>query len=148
MNFVMNHAPGAGSIDRPVDQQSRALSLCYGRPHSHVGYIVTFTHGLHCHFHTWATLLHSGYTLLLHVLFPLMHGLHCYIHAWLQTALKVILSRVHLRIDCRHTQYISCFRWGAKNVSLGQCCTLDIVTFLLRVIVTGSLLKFLVLNVL
>ena len=29
MNFVMNHAPGAGSIARPVDQQSSALPLCY-----------------------------------------------------------------------------------------------------------------------
>ena len=30
MNFVMNHAPGAGSIARPVDQQSSTLPLCYG----------------------------------------------------------------------------------------------------------------------
>ena len=29
MNFVMNHALGAGSIARPVDQQSSALA-CYG----------------------------------------------------------------------------------------------------------------------
>ena len=34
MNFVMNHAPGAGSIARPVDQQSSALPLCYGRPNA------------------------------------------------------------------------------------------------------------------
>ena len=34
MNFVMNlmHAPGSRWIARPVDQQSRALPLCYGRP--------------------------------------------------------------------------------------------------------------------
>ena len=31
MNFVINHAPGAGSIGRPVDKQSNALPLCYGR---------------------------------------------------------------------------------------------------------------------
>ena len=31
MNFVMNHAPGAGSIAQPVDQQSSVLPLCYGR---------------------------------------------------------------------------------------------------------------------
>ena len=30
MNFVMNHAPGTGSIARPVDQQSRALPLYHG----------------------------------------------------------------------------------------------------------------------
>ena len=30
MNFVMNHAPGALSLARPIDQQSGALSLCYG----------------------------------------------------------------------------------------------------------------------
>ena len=29
MNYIMNHASGAGSIARPVDQQSRALPLCY-----------------------------------------------------------------------------------------------------------------------
>ena len=27
VNFVMNHAPGAGSIARPVDQQSSDLPL-------------------------------------------------------------------------------------------------------------------------
>ena len=32
MNFVMNHAPGAGLIAQPVDQQSSALPLCYGCP--------------------------------------------------------------------------------------------------------------------
>ena len=32
MNCVLNHAPGAGSIARPVDLQSGALSLCYGCP--------------------------------------------------------------------------------------------------------------------
>ena len=31
MNFVES-APSAGSIARPVDQQSSALPLCYGRP--------------------------------------------------------------------------------------------------------------------
>ena len=36
VNFVMNHAPGADSIDRPVDQQSSMLQLCYGSP-MHVG---------------------------------------------------------------------------------------------------------------
>ena len=30
MNFVMNHAPGTGSIDRPVGQQSSALPLYHG----------------------------------------------------------------------------------------------------------------------
>ena len=30
LKFVMNHAPGAGSITPPVHQQSSALSLCYG----------------------------------------------------------------------------------------------------------------------
>ena len=33
MNFVMNHALGAGSIARPVDLQSNMLLLCYGYPH-------------------------------------------------------------------------------------------------------------------
>ena len=28
MNFVLNHAPGAGSLARPVHQQSSALPLC------------------------------------------------------------------------------------------------------------------------
>ena len=32
MNFVVNHVPGVGSIAQPVDQQSRALPLCYGCP--------------------------------------------------------------------------------------------------------------------
>ena len=32
MNFVMNHAPRAGSIARPVDQKSNALPLRYGCP--------------------------------------------------------------------------------------------------------------------
>ena len=32
MNFVMNHAPGAGSIARPVDQQSSALPLYHRSP--------------------------------------------------------------------------------------------------------------------
>ena len=32
MNLVMNHAPGAGLIAPPVDQQSSALPLCYGHP--------------------------------------------------------------------------------------------------------------------
>ena len=30
MNFVMNHAPDAGSITRHVDKQSNTLPLCYG----------------------------------------------------------------------------------------------------------------------
>ena len=30
MKFVMNHAPGSGSIALPVDQQSSALPLSYG----------------------------------------------------------------------------------------------------------------------
>ena len=34
MNFVMNHASGAGFIARPVNQQSSALPLCYGRSHT------------------------------------------------------------------------------------------------------------------
>ena len=33
MNFAMNHAPGAGLIARPVDQQSSILPLYYGCPH-------------------------------------------------------------------------------------------------------------------
>ena len=32
MNFVMSHAPGAGSIAWPVDQQSSALPLYRGYP--------------------------------------------------------------------------------------------------------------------
>ena len=32
INFVMNHAPGAGSIARPVDQQSNALPLNHECP--------------------------------------------------------------------------------------------------------------------
>ena len=32
LNFVLNHAPGAGSIARPVDQQSSALPLYHGGP--------------------------------------------------------------------------------------------------------------------
>ena len=28
----MNHAPGAGSVARPVDLQSSVLPLCYGCP--------------------------------------------------------------------------------------------------------------------
>ena len=32
MDFVMNHAPGAGSIVRHVDLQSRAQQLCYDCP--------------------------------------------------------------------------------------------------------------------
>ena len=35
MNFVMNHAPGAGSIVRPVDQQSSVLPLYHGCPYKH-----------------------------------------------------------------------------------------------------------------
>ena len=30
MNFVMKHAPSAGLIGGPVDQQSSMLRLCYG----------------------------------------------------------------------------------------------------------------------
>ena len=33
MNFVMNHASGAGSIARPVDQQSSAMPLYHGCLH-------------------------------------------------------------------------------------------------------------------
>ena len=32
MDFIMNHASSAGSIDRPVDQQSSTLPLSYGFP--------------------------------------------------------------------------------------------------------------------
>ena len=32
MNFLLDHAPGAGSIARPVDKQSNTLPLSYGRP--------------------------------------------------------------------------------------------------------------------
>ena len=32
MNLVLNHAPGAGSLTRPVDQQSSALLLKHGCP--------------------------------------------------------------------------------------------------------------------
>ena len=32
MNFVMHHSPGAGSIARPVDEQSSALPLYQGHP--------------------------------------------------------------------------------------------------------------------
>ena len=34
MNFVINHAPGAGSTAHPVDQQSSALPLYHGCPHA------------------------------------------------------------------------------------------------------------------
>ena len=33
MTFIMSHAPGAGSIAQPVDQQSSALPLYHRRPH-------------------------------------------------------------------------------------------------------------------
>ena len=43
MNFVMNHAPGAGSLASPVDQQSSMLPLCHGcSPHYHM--IIFKTH--------------------------------------------------------------------------------------------------------
>ena len=32
MDFVVNHASGAGLIAQPIDLQSNALSLCYGCP--------------------------------------------------------------------------------------------------------------------
>ena len=32
MNFLMNHAPGAGLITPPVDQQSSVLQLYHRRP--------------------------------------------------------------------------------------------------------------------
>ena len=32
INSVMNHAPGAGSIARPVDQRSSTLPLYHGCP--------------------------------------------------------------------------------------------------------------------
>ena len=37
MNFDMTHAPGAGLIARPVDQQSSVLSLSRGCPHQVAG---------------------------------------------------------------------------------------------------------------
>ena len=43
MNVVTNHAIGAGSIDRPIDQQSSALPLYYGCPltcHGEVGIVL------------------------------------------------------------------------------------------------------------
>ena len=43
MNFVRNHAPGAGSIARFVGQQSSALPLRYGRPRNackHIHYAI------------------------------------------------------------------------------------------------------------
>ena len=40
MNFVVNHTHGAGSIARPVAQQSRALPLYHGCPfHSRNNYV-------------------------------------------------------------------------------------------------------------
>ena len=36
MNFVMNHAPGAGTITRPIDQQSSMLPLYQGCPHTKI----------------------------------------------------------------------------------------------------------------
>ena len=36
MNFVMNHAPDAGSIARHVDQQSSVLPLYHGGPQFYV----------------------------------------------------------------------------------------------------------------
>ena len=32
MNFGIKNAPGAGSIDQPLDQQSSTLPLYHGRP--------------------------------------------------------------------------------------------------------------------
>ena len=32
INFILNDAPGVGSIARPVDQQSSALQLYHGNP--------------------------------------------------------------------------------------------------------------------
>ena len=32
MNFIMYHAPGAGSITQPADLQSSLLLLCYSYP--------------------------------------------------------------------------------------------------------------------
>ena len=32
MNFITNHAPGAGSLAQPVIQQSSELPLYYGHP--------------------------------------------------------------------------------------------------------------------
>ena len=32
MNFAVNHAPGAGSIAEPDDQQSCMQPVCYGHP--------------------------------------------------------------------------------------------------------------------
>ena len=37
MNFDVNHAPGAGLIARPVDQQSSVLPLCHGCPLYRIG---------------------------------------------------------------------------------------------------------------
>ena len=39
MNFVMNHAPGAGSIAWPVDQKSSVLLLYHGCPHIYTDFI-------------------------------------------------------------------------------------------------------------
>ena len=36
INIVMNHASGAGSISRPVDQQSSGLPLYHGHPPDYV----------------------------------------------------------------------------------------------------------------
>ena len=38
MNFVMNHAPGAGSIALVVDLQLSAMLLCYDCPKLHKAY--------------------------------------------------------------------------------------------------------------
>ena len=42
-NFVMNHALGAGLIARPVDQQSIALPLYHGCPHTIISRIAYIT---------------------------------------------------------------------------------------------------------
>ena len=41
MNFVMNHAPGAGSNAQPADQQSSALPLSYGCPQISITFVKT-----------------------------------------------------------------------------------------------------------
>ena len=50
MNFVMNHAPGAGSIAQPVDRQSSALPLYHGRPLSDIMIDTSCYQILKCHF--------------------------------------------------------------------------------------------------
>ena len=54
MSFVTNHTPDAGSINRPINQQSIPLPLCYGCPrcntlhHNMCIYLLCFVRLMFC----------------------------------------------------------------------------------------------------